>query len=347
MMPYPEYRWLDTAFGGPHRRNHLMTVDQLRAQYPTGQTDCYRSAFRFPAAMRAHFHEHKSVLGYRGPVFADWLYLDIDCADDLQQARAAACEVVATLVATGVESAYIWPYFSGCKGFHILVPQALFGWEPSEHLPLAFRILVEDLFGAKKLPLDMALYEPVRLLRLTNTRHGKTGLFKIPLTVDELRESDIDGLRALAERPREGIPRRQPSGAHPGLQQRWKSALHRAQRSGPTGGTPPTELAQRVREGMGPGNRHPTLASIAGHLIARGVDRTLALELLLCVNAVRCQPPKPEQEIYQLVEGLLRGEANRHPDRATRHAVREVRERYRLSRTQAEALLRRHQAARG
>lgn len=337
--PHPDYRWVDTAFGGAHRRNRVMTLEDLRRRYPTGQTDCYRTAFRYPDAFRHHWQEHRrSVLGYRGPVWADWLYLDID-SGDLRESLEAAREAVRMLEARyDLDPRYVWPSFSGAKGFHLLIPHQLFGWEPSDRLPHAFRALVGLLFDDRRLPLDLAIYEPVRLFRLTNTRNSKSGLFKVALSAHELLHAPLEEILKLARAPREGVERPEPPGLSSALAEAWQAALRQAQ-APQANGARPGELAARLRQGLCPGSRHPTLASIAGHLIARGVDPELTVELLMAVNETRCQPPKPREEIEQLVAGLLKGEGERHPDRSRRNTLRQVMERYRVSRLQAEAMM--------
>ncbi len=61
------------------------------------------------------------------------------------------------------------------------------------------------------------------------------------------------------------------------------------------------EWAALIRQGAEPGGRHPSLLALAGHLIAKGVDPAVVLELLLAWNAARCRPPKPQAEIEAVV----------------------------------------------
>lgn len=309
---------------------------ELARRYPTGQQDCYRSAFRYPDAFYRWWQEHRrSVPGYRGLVWADWLYLDLD-SGNLRESLEGARQAIQMLRARfDLDPAYVWPYFSSSKGFHLLILHQRFGWTPSEKLPAAFRVLVGLLFDEGRLPLDTANYEPVRLLRLTNTRHSKSGLFKIPLTVAQLLRSSLDAILTLARGPRHGIARPEPDAPNEGLQE----ALRRAEQQAHQAAASPQALAERLRSGLTPGSRHLTLASIAGHLIARGVDPELILELLLAVNATRCQPPKPREEIEQLVAGLLKGEGERHPERLRRNALRQLMECCNVSRLQAQAML--------
>lgn len=59
-------------------------------------------------------------------------------------------------------------------------------------------------------------------------------------------------------------------------------------------------------EGVGEGRRNDTIASIAGHLLWRGVDATVVTELLLSWNRVRCRPPLDEVEVVDTVDSIAR-----------------------------------------
>jgi len=71
-------------------------------------------------------------------------------------------------------------------------------------------------------------------------------------------------------------------------------------------GHPPAHWRSLVQEGVAEGVRNNTIASLAGHLLRHGVDVTVALELLLCWNRVKCRPPLPDEEVAQVVESIGR-----------------------------------------
>jgi hypothetical protein len=83
-------------------------------------------------------------------------------------------------------------YFSGAKGFHLMIDTRVFGKVlPSKNLPLIFDALRRHL--AMEIPepfrntVDLAIKDRVRLLRLPNTIHEKSRLYKVGLSPDELR----------------------------------------------------------------------------------------------------------------------------------------------------------------
>jgi len=61
-----------------------------------------------------------------------------------------------------------------------------------------------------------------------------------------------------------------------------------------------------VRDGVREGQRNNTVASLAGHLLRRGVDRVVVMELLLCWNRGRCEPPLVDEEVVTVVESIGR-----------------------------------------
>jgi hypothetical protein len=61
-----------------------------------------------------------------------------------------------------------------------------------------------------------------------------------------------------------------------------------------------------VREGIGKGERNSTIASLTGHLLWRGVDLDVVLELMLAWNRTHCRPPLPDDEVMQVVQSIAR-----------------------------------------
>ncbi len=68
----------------------------------------------------------------------------------------------------------------------------------------------------------------------------------------------------------------------------------------------PEQWRGLVREGVVEGKRNSTLASLAGHLLWRGVDPKVALDLLLAWNRVRCRPPLADVEAARVVDSITR-----------------------------------------
>ncbi|GAB4266901.1 MAG: hypothetical protein Kow0092_20000 [Deferrisomatales bacterium] len=208
------YRYVDfAARRRPGFRNCVVPVSEvpaLVARY--GAYGCYATFYLFDEGLLRYAGEHlregrPSVAGYAGPVRAPVWPLDVD-APELEAALEAARGLFEHLTARwGIAEEGIRLFFSGKKGFHLLVDsRALGDPAPSEKLPGVLHRLTRRLSGEMGFPpggpLDLALKDRVRLLRLPNTRHEASGRFKIPLTAQELRTLSVGEILELARGPR-------------------------------------------------------------------------------------------------------------------------------------------------
>ena len=71
-------------------------------------------------------------------------------------------------------------------------------------------------------------------------------------------------------------------------------------------GHPPAHWRALVRAGVAQGARNATIASLSGHLLWRGVDPDVVLELMLSWNRQRCTPPLPDDEVATVVASVVR-----------------------------------------
>ncbi len=134
------------------------------------------------------------------------LYFDLDTQDRclLDITKEDARKIIDYFVkGLGIHASHVRLFFSGKKGFHILVhPQAL-NVQPELKLNLIFKALALYLESYLELKtLDSAsIYSKPRQLRLLDSIHQSTGLFKIELYHDELNKS-ADEIVKLAKEPR-------------------------------------------------------------------------------------------------------------------------------------------------
>ena len=188
-------------------------VPALVARY--GSDECYASIFCFSDDILLHLAEQRvdgrpSVAGYDGKVWAPFLPLDIDAnsPSELNEALEVARRTCRLLLERWqLEAAAVHAYFSGAKGFHVLVDARVFGRvAPSRDLPRVFsRLRLEILRGlpdSARLLFDLTIGDKVRLLRLPNTRHHASGLYKVSLTAEELETASMADIQSLAHAPR-------------------------------------------------------------------------------------------------------------------------------------------------
>lgn len=160
---------------------------------------------------------YTTVLRYNNPdqnialMYGD-LYFDFDIhglidgstADAFQKVRNDCIHVMALLTSIykiGPEQLRI--YFSGKKGLHLVVPAVALGVEPRKDLNEVFKFIVEEAtrYCANK-TIDTHIYDRRRLFRLPGSKHQDTGLYKIPITLDELYVLSFADITELAQRPR-------------------------------------------------------------------------------------------------------------------------------------------------
>lgn len=103
----------------------------------------------------------------------------------------------------GLEETDIRIWFTGGRGFHLVVPGQVFGAKPSTYLHKLWRLVAKDIKAECGLEtLDETVYRKRCMWRVEGAVHSKTGLYKIPLTVDEVLHFSLDEIKRLAERPK-------------------------------------------------------------------------------------------------------------------------------------------------
>lgn len=68
---------------------------------------------------------------------------------------------------------------------------------------------------------------------------------------------------------------------------------------------------EAVSRGANEGERNDSIAALAGHLLRRGIDPFVTLDLLVCWNLARCRPPLTDTEVAQTVDSIAGRELRR------------------------------------
>lgn len=174
--------------------------------------DWYISLYKYNEDHKKHLEEHGTLAGLKDTV-TNTLYFDFDNkptkqeidimgadkanAAALEKTRLEALEVANRLVLRGFEEDNIGCYFTGNKGFSIEV-------EIDEYItPDKFKAITLDLAGDLS-TFDTVVADPNRIVRVANSRHQNSGLYKIPLTPEELVSLTIPEIKLLAKNPRTG-----------------------------------------------------------------------------------------------------------------------------------------------
>lgn len=170
-------------------------------------TDHYLSVYMYNEEQHKKFYEeieeHKFGKDYKtingaqkiNDVVCDQVFLDFDYSEKagttLENAKEDTKEAIKRLNGLGISDDYIQLYFSGNKGFAIVVNSAEC-IKPKEHKNVA-RNIAGDLKTW-----DTKIYNASRIFRVPNTKHPESGLFKIALGLEEL-DLPVEAIKELAK----------------------------------------------------------------------------------------------------------------------------------------------------
>lgn len=282
------------VLGAPTSPRDLVRHGDLLVAYADAALDdereAYLSHFAFDSEMQTHYAGNRhSVAGFVGPCWARWAVLDLD-RPNLADALADVRRLVTFLHQRYPEAeGYVPVYFSGGKGFHVLIELA-HKPPPAVGFHRTIRTLAEALAGRAGVRIDAGIYDVNHIVRLPNTRHPRTGLFKRRIDAEALFALDMDGIRRhAAHAAGDGIP---TAGTLPAqLAADWQeaeAATHRQHESravarrdfGTADTRAPRYFLDLLRFGVDEGQRHQTLLRCAAWLTEQGAPPLLCSALL-------------------------------------------------------------------
>ena len=301
---FPDYNYVEVVTGKISNRQHVMPISTVR-EYLKSATDkeCYRSVYRHPEAFLEYAKRKNRVAGWDGPCYADYVWIDIDEKDDLAKAHETCKYLLGRLQELyNIDLNTLRLFFSGSKGFHVGIDARIFNITPSIDVPQICKHLVGQI--CNDLHVDMAVYDRVRVFRLQNTINAKSGLYKIALSLDEIRTLTIDQIKEMAQSKRtievdtevdegslaymtEGFQatRKKVSSAGSGEVGINKKALH---------GT--KICIWRILQGIGEGERDECAVRVANDYQKRGMSAEVALSYMRAWNENN-NPPLDDQTI--------------------------------------------------
>lgn len=167
-------------------------------------SDWYTSLYYYPKEAKDYFSTNGRIKGYTGPANTKVILFDID-NKDLNKSQSAAIKLLEKFKSEGIDilnSCRV--YFSGNKGFHVELYTSK-EFSPNELKPLCRNMMysINPLYvkkGEDKV-FDSSVYNITRLMRIVNTKHQVSGLFKIELEPDELVNLSINDIKLKAKDP--------------------------------------------------------------------------------------------------------------------------------------------------
>jgi hypothetical protein len=298
----------------------------------------YLSAFQFGSEFRQYLESTGSTAGYQGPCWASYIWWDVDDHDLSNALRAARRLVTALFERYNCGDYGLTIYFSGAKGFHIGLATGLWQPVPGPAFHLVAKQFAITIAEQASVQIDASIYDRTRAFRAPNSKHGKSGLHKVPLTTDEVLYCSLETIcvKAQAPQPTEWLV---PSQQCPQAAADWQAATERVvERQTPKGSSQCGSAAARlcratlafIREGAPQGERAVRLFRAAANLTECGCPAALT-EALLLDSALDVGLP-PSEARRQIECGiahaaLQRGQTGDHPpdvadyDRMERWAI--------------------------
>lgn len=247
-------------------------------------------------------------------------YLDFDVTDvneDFQKIREDAMRTLAALKSIyGIPKESVEIYFSGNKGIHFIIPSEVMGVQPHEELNMVFKKMAEDLSKlARNETIDTRIYDKVRLLRIPNSVHTKTGFYKVPISFEELRDLEIESIKQLASQPRNRMIVgkgyvTQANRIYQSYVKGWEQEKARISNRKKTGkelnlNFMPPCIEHIMEEGSQEGKRNNTVAVLASYFMQRGISEEDTVNQILIWNQTRCTPMLSEREVERTIQSIF------------------------------------------
>jgi replicative DNA helicase len=305
--------------GGIINRNKIFKADEFKLNGVN--TDCYRGIFLFDESLKDYVEQTKSVKGFVGKHLSDSLVFDFD-GEDLNEVKKEVTRFCLRLLHNyDCPLNYLRIAFSGSKGFHITLPFEIINEkpEPSDDFWQIYKNIALEVADGFRF-IDSSIYEIRRLFRLTNTINSKSGLYKIPLSLEEFENLSIDEIKVLAKNPHkvEYLSSSEMTEV-PALKElylKWSNHNFNFQ---PTikekvEETKRDEVLNLLRNGCGEGNRHAALTKLVALFVKQGFDQEYTLEMLKLWN-LKNSPQLPTDRLEK--EGKLAFEYSKRNNNST------------------------------
>lgn len=189
----------------------IVHIDDVRSIVDENRnTDWYTSSYKYTEEAVKYFEEniqtnkkgeeYPSISGYPGLAVTNNLYWDID-STDFEKARQDALKIADALESFSGDkhqNAMILA-FSGNKGFHIVLQTT------TEFSPEETRNICESVATKVGADIDTVVYNKTRAFRILNTKHQSSGLYKIELSYNELKNWSEDQIKSFAKQKRDEL----------------------------------------------------------------------------------------------------------------------------------------------
>lgn len=253
------------------------------------------------------------------------LYLDFDI-DDLEHnysklIRDLKIVIYRLKTELRLEERDIEIYFSGAKGFHIIIDHRILGFEPSRTLNKDLKAIAL-YFKASTFTkcIDTGIYDYRRLFRVPNTVNTKTGLYKVPIMFKDLINMSYEDLLKYASRPHTFM--KKPKIYNKKVHDAFYELLHRLSEREKR--TVNTSIARQyvsnkkllpcveylLQNGADEGQRNNCTIALASALFQIGHSKEEVTEILEVWNKTKNDIPISDKELYTTINSAYNNSRN-------------------------------------
>lgn len=201
------FHFVEVLDGSPEHRKSLAKIVKVNSIFDldchgTDVQERHTSAFLHTEDLLKYRTEKGGVAGYKGPCKAEFLHFDLDDKDFPERALVETRELVQRLKeAWDFKESGIRVYYSGNKGFHVYLTDGF------EKVGGAFNIPAKTKSTAMSVAnglatFDSNVYDLTHIFRAPNSLNPKSGLYKVPLTLEELEKMSLNDIKGIAKTKR-------------------------------------------------------------------------------------------------------------------------------------------------
>ena len=285
--------YIEIAQGSPRNRGSLFLKKDL-PRYINPEDPLFRSIYLYDKEAYEYAQNNGGLKNYFGKRAIDNVILDIDKGGSSNEhTRQKAIAMVVRLEEFDVSHKSLQCYFSG-SGYHISIPNNCFNFTISDNTHYVVKNTITKIFPEA----DSSIFMRTGIYRVAHTINKKTNLYKIPISITELFDLDVDILE-LAKKSRLGYPYQERIGDG----ELEKFVVTEAPRIEQTRSVAePLDVVPCVQRMLkvGPqeGNRNQTLMRIASHCARHGIPSEFAKAMILHWNNNSLDP----NEVIEKVE---------------------------------------------
>lgn len=302
---------------GYFTRNHFIQAKELKNNLTNYDGDIYSTIYKYDST-------DLNTANFIAP-----LYLDLDIDDiehnfiKIKQDLLLVMRRLKTLFSLSDKDIEL--YFSGSKGFHILVSHNIFGFKPSRDINKQYKKIAVDLKTYTiNQSVDTKIYDNKRLFRVPNTINHKTGLYKVPITYEKVKSiNTYNELKAYASSQKPMMPRIYKYNEKARIAFDELIEKIDAEEKAKVNTKLAKEYIQRkellpcvqyiLNHGAAKGNRNNSTVALANSLFQVGKDYNEVLEIVTYWNATKNEDPLDESEIRTTVQSAYNNaKANRY-----------------------------------